>query len=358
MSSMAVQSKKNKSTIKKSTVKTRKSKSKKKHHSKKNILIILALFMMVTFVGFGFYLGKNSDDIASAIQRGEIEGDYTTKQLLEDLLKIQKEQSKKKPVVVIKEKIKPKPKPVSKIKVAKPKVQVVKKHVIQKISLAYRAKKPKLAIVIDDVSRSSQLAAIKATGIKLTPSIFPPSELSMTSHHLARGLRHYMIHLPMESGNKQFNTQYKTLLTSFNDKQIQSRVHELRQLFPSACYINNHTGSVYTNNYEAMRKLYSVLRKEGFVFVDSRTIGSSKVRKIAHDFGDAYVSRDIFIDNIHKISYIHGQLKKAVNIARKKGYAIAIGHPHKVTMQALISANEILKDVELVYIDRLYKKEK
>ena len=378
MSSMAVQPKKNKSkpksktitkkktTAKKSAVKSRKRKSKKKHNSKQNILIILALFMMVTFVGFGFYLGKSSDDIASAIQRGEIEGDYTTKQLLEDLSKIQEQQSKEKPVVVIKEKVKPKPKPtpktkpksVTKTKVAKPKVSVVKKMRIKKTSLAHRVKKPKLAIVIDDVSKPSQLAAIKATNVKMTPSIFPPSELSMTSHRLAKGLKHYMIHLPMESGNKQFNTQYKTLLTSFSNRQIQSRVHELRQLFPSARYINNHTGSVYTNSYEAMRKLYSALRKEGFVFVDSRTIGSSKVREIAHKFGDAYVSRDIFIDNIHKVSYIHNQLAKAVKIAKKKGYAIAIGHPHKVTMQALASANEILKDVELVYIDSIYKKEK
>jgi len=369
---MAVQPKKNKSkpkaktttkkkpTTRKSTTKSRKRKNKKKHNSKKNILIILALFIMITFVGFGFYLGKNSDDIALAIERGEIEGDYTTKQLLEDLLKIQEEQSKKKQVVAIKEKVKPKLKPklVSKIKVVKPKVQVVKKHMIKKTSLVYRSKKPKLAIVIDDVSKSSQLTAIKATGIKLTPSIFPPSELSMTSHRLAQGLKHYMIHLPMESGNKQFNTQYKTLLTSFSNRQIQSRVHELRQLFPSAHYINNHTGSVYTNSYEAMSKLYRALRKEGFVFVDSRTIGSSKVREIAHKFGDVYVSRDIFIDNIHKVSYIHGQLAKAVKIAKKKGYAIAIGHPHRVTMQALTSANEILKDVELVYIDSIYKKER
>jgi polysaccharide deacetylase 2 family uncharacterized protein YibQ len=42
-------------------------------------------------------------------------------------------------------------------------------------------------------------------------------------------------------------------------------------------------------------------------------------------------------------------------MAKKKGYAIAIGHPHKVTMQALASAKEIFKDVELVYIDELYR---
>ena len=366
---MAVQPKKNKSktttkkklTSKKSTVKPRKRKSKKKHNSKQNILIILALFMMVTFVGFGFYLGKNSDDIASAIQRGEIEGDYTTKQLLEDLSKIQEQQTKEKPVVVIKEKVKPKlkptpktkPKSVSKTKVAKPKVSVVKKVRIKKTSLAHRVKKPKLAIVIDDVSKPSQLVAIKATNVKMTPSIFPPSELSMTSHHLAKGLKHYMIHLPMESGNKQFNTQYKTLLTSFSKIQIEKRVRELRMLFPHARYVNNHTGSVYTNDYKAMYTLYAALKKEGFMFIDSRTVGSSKVQKIARKFGDAYVSRDIFIDNKHTVKYIHQQLKKAVKIAKKKGFAVAIGHPHKVTMQALSTAGSILSEVELVYIDTL-----
>jgi len=364
---MAVQPKKkkpttkSKSTTKKKpttikTTKSKKRKSKKKSYTKRNILIFLALFMMFTFVGFGFYLGQNSDDIASAIKRGDIEGDYTTKQLLEDLSKIKVEHKKEKKVVTVKEKVAPKPMP--KKKVESPKVKQVKKKTIHKTALAYKSHKPKLVIIIDDVSKQKQLNAIKATGLKLTPSIFPPSELSMTSHHLARGLKHYMIHLPMESGSKQFNTQYKTLLTRFDKSQVEARAHELRVLFPRARYINNHTGSVYTNDEHAMSILYKALRKEGFVFIDSRTVGSSKVRKIAHHFGDAYVARDIFIDNIHTIPYIHGQLRKAVKLAKKKGYAIAIGHPHHITMQALSSANEILKDVELVYIDRIYKKEK
>jgi hypothetical protein len=58
------------------------------------------------------------------------------------------------------------------------------------------------------------------------------------------------------------------------------------------------------------------------------------------------------------VNYIHKQLAQAVKIAKKKGYAVAIGHPHKITMQALASANDILKDVELVYLESIYKKEK
>ena len=131
----------------------------------------------------------------------------------------------------------------------------------------------------------------------------------------------------------------------------------MRRLFPSARYINNHTGSVFTDNYKAMHTLYGIMKKEGFIFIGSRTIGSTKVRKIAHEYGDDYVARDIFIDNTQTVPYIHNQLKKAERIAKKKGYAIAIGHPHKMTMQALASAGDIFKDVDLVYIDQIFQKQ-
>jgi uncharacterized protein len=221
--------------------------------------------------------------------------------------------------------------------------------------LADQVGKPKLVIIIDDVSTQSQLEQILSTGLKITPSIFPPSQRSMTSHHLAKGLKHYMIHLPMESGSTQFNTQTKTLITSFSKAQIEKRVKEIRTLFPSARYVNNHTGSVFTDDYDAMRTLYIALRKEGFVFVDSRTIASTKVPQISQSFGDAYMARDVFIDNEHTIPYIHRQLQKAVNKAKKKGYAIAIGHPHRMTLKALTSAQSILAEIELVYIDELYQ---
>jgi len=358
---------KKKSTPKKTKAKSRKRKSKKKGHMKRNIFIFLSLIFMIFLVLYGYYLGKKSD--SEGVQFSEIfegESSYTTKQLLDDLSKMKKEKKqqeiheKYKKHVQKKTKKKHKPKVVKVVKQVKSRVQASQsikktKQSAKKIVLVKHAKKPKLVIIIDDVSKRSQLNVIQDVGIKLTPSIFPPSELSMTSQLLAKGLKHYMIHLPMESGSKQFNTQYKTLLTSFTTRQVEKRVHELRQLFPTARYINNHTGSVYTDNYTVMHKLYSALRKEGFIFIDSRTVGSSKVRKIADEFGDAYVARDIFIDNIHEISYIHNQLRKAVKMAKKKGYAIAIGHPHKITMKALTSANEILKDVELVYIDSIYK---
>ena len=226
-----------------------------------------------------------------------------------------------------------------------------------KVALAYRGKRPRLVIIIDDVHTRSQLEAIRTLPFHVTPSIFPPYTLAKHSNRLAEGLNHYMIHLPMESGSAQFNAQTKTLMRSFTKSQMRERVKELRRLFPNAVYINNHTGSTFTSNYRAMKELYDLLKAEGFVFVDSFTVGSSKVKKIAHEEGDAYVRRDIFIDNRQDIGYIHNQLKKAVKVAEKNGYAIAIGHPHKSTIKALKEAKPILKDVDVVYIDEIYKRE-
>jgi len=221
--------------------------------------------------------------------------------------------------------------------------------------LAYRGERPKLVIIIDDVHTPKQLEAIQSLPVPVTPSIFPPYRLSPYTPRLATHAVHYMIHLPMESGSAKFNRQSKTLMRSFTQAQIAQRIRELRRLFPRAHYINNHTGSRFTADESAMMKFYRAMKDEGFAFIDSRTTAKSKVKQVAHRFGDDYVARDIFLDNVKSVSYIHGQLKKAVRLAKKNGYAIAIGHPHHMTMEALRRAKPLLKEVEVVYIDEIFR---
>ncbi len=240
----------------------------------------------------------------------------------------------------------------------KPSRSVAKEHEeVSHVKLAYRGDRAKLAIIIDDVHTRAQLDAIMALKMPVTPSIFPPYTLSPHTNKLATYAPHYMIHLPMESGNAKFNRQSKTLMTTASSVQMAARIHELRRLFPRARFINNHTGSVFTENYRAMDMLYRAMRKEGFIFIDSKTTAKSKVRQIARHYGDAYVARDVFIDNIQEVGYIHGQLAKAAALAKKHGYAIAIGHPHEATLRALRSAKGLLKEVEVVYIDSLFREE-
>ncbi|SFZ98796.1 FIG00638667: hypothetical protein [hydrothermal vent metagenome] len=330
-------------TIKKRASKKRKprKKTKKKSNSKKTILTIVILLAMVLLVAFGYFLGQDEilkRDSKTQVQKEKIK---TKPEKVQKIKKVKKENK-----VTQKEEIKPKSKTF---------VQTDNHHKFNSTSLHLKGKKPKLVIIIDDVHTKAQISAIKNLKMHLTPSIFPPYKNAPNSNLLAQGLKHYMIHLPMESSNKKFNAQYKTLKISFSNKKIENRVKELRLLFPNAKYVNNHTGSVFTSDYASMHYLYKLLKENGFVFIDSKTKNTTKGREIAYSFGDAYVSRDIFIDNQHSIPYIHNQLRKAVKIAKKRGYAIAIGHPHVTTLKALSTSSSILKDVELVYIDNIYK---
>lgn len=59
--------------------------------------------------------------------------------------------------------------------------------------------KPKLAIIIDDVSTRHQLNKIKQIGYITTPSFMPPTPNHPNSAKISRNLDFYMIHFPLEA---------------------------------------------------------------------------------------------------------------------------------------------------------------
>jgi len=336
-------SKKRTSTAKKRTT-SRKKRSSKKKAKKSNVFlkIFLILLAIALLVGLGYCLGtcwQKTENIS------KIRHTTTAKKHQEKAGKRPVKQKEKVHPVKAKPHAKPFSEPIT--------VQPFAKHV----KLAYRKERPRLVIIIDDVHTQKQLHDIQHIGYPVTPSIFPPYTLSPHTPRLARNVVHYMIHLPMESGSAKFNTQSKTLMSGFSREQMEARMKELRRLFPRAHFINNHTGSVFTANETAMNRLYEAMRKEDFIFIDSRTSSRSKVGEIAHAHGDAYVARDIFLDNVQSIPAIHRQLKKAISLAKKHGYAIAIGHPHKETIAALKSAVPLLKGIDVVYVDEIFRVE-
>ncbi len=213
--------------------------------------------------------------------------------------------------------------------------------------------KPKLAIILDDVSVRSHVEAIKSLKMPITMSFLPPSEYRPNSHILAAKEDFYMVHLPMEAKNFTKEEPF-TLRVKDSQKDIIKRVSKIKELFPKVKYINNHTGSKFTSNEVAVNKLIYALKKQGINFIDSRTIASTKVPEVMKNYGIKYVARDVFIDHEMDKSYIKGQIKKAIKVAKAHGTAIAIGHPHANTIMALNESRKLFKDVELVLVNRLY----
>lgn len=213
--------------------------------------------------------------------------------------------------------------------------------------------KPQLAIIIDDVSTLSQVKAIKALHEPLTMSFLPPSPARPDSAKLASQESFYMVHLPMEAQSFSKEEPY-TLRVKDSQQEILQRVSEIKKLFPKVQYINNHTGSKFTSNEIAMNRLYFAFQKLGIHFVDSRTTAQTQAPKVAKKFGLKYVARDVFLDHHMEKEYVKEQIKKAVKFAQTHGKAIAIGHPHQNTLEALAESKELLSSVELVTVKEIY----
>ncbi|WP_276882315.1 divergent polysaccharide deacetylase family protein [Campylobacter cuniculorum] len=225
--------------------------------------------------------------------------------------------------------------------------------VLKTKQLNFKKTPPKLAIIIDDMSNEKQVKNLKALNLKITPSFFPPDKTHKNTAKLALKFDFYMVHLPLAALHYK-KVEMDTLNPNDSEKRISKKIASLKENFKDLKYINNHTGSLFTSNEVAMRKLYKALSEKGFIFVDSKTIEHSKAEKIAKEFGKIYIKRDIFLDNEDNLAAIKKQIQKAVNLANKEGFAIAIGHPKKNTFKALEESKDLLKSVKLVYLSEVY----
>jgi hypothetical protein len=212
--------------------------------------------------------------------------------------------------------------------------------------------KPKLAIIIDDVSYARQVKLIQQIPYKVTPSFFPATPNHPQTPTLAKKFSFAMVHLPLEAINYA-KPEPHTLKVNDSFYVIKKRIETIKKEFPFIRYYNNHTGSKFTSDMQAMDKLFKVLKKEHLLFVDSRTTAKTKAPQIAQKYGVELYARDIFLDNDINPSAIRKQLLKAVSIAKKHGFAIAIGHPHSNTLDVLKHAAPLLKDVQVVYLKEL-----
>ena len=208
----------------------------------------------------------------------------------------------------------------------------------------------KLVIIIDDVATFEHAGMVKSLGLKITPSIFPATKTHPDTPSIARSFEFYMIHLPMQA--KHFDSpEIGTLTINESFESMLAKIKKIRKDFPRAVYTNNHTGSRFTSDFNAMDRAYMALIDQGFIFVDSKTIAQTAVAKAAKKHNQPYISRDIFLDDNPSAAAVRRELVTAVNLAKKRGYAIAIGHPKKNTIAVIKeSKNNILKDVEVVYL--------
>ncbi len=213
-------------------------------------------------------------------------------------------------------------------------------------------KKPMMAIIFDDVSFAHDVRNIKALHLPVTMSFLPPSKRHPDSAALAAKQAYYMVHLPLEAVS--FASEEPHTLHDGDDAAvIEERVRQIKELFPRVAFVNNHTGSKFTADRDAMEKLIYALDREGITFVDSRTTGKTVVPALMKSLHRPYIGRDVFLDHDPEVAAVKKQVRNAVRIAKKYGSVVVIGHPHKKTLQGLAESKKLLEQVQLVRIDTL-----
>lgn len=97
------------------------------------------------------------------------------------------------------------------------------------------------------------------------------------------------------------------------------------------------------------------LKERQLFFIDSLTHNQSVALVEARKLALASAKRDVFLDNVQEEMAIKKALFQAVALARKQGWAIAIGHPYEQTMNVLELELPLLaqQDVEFVHVSKV-----
>jgi polysaccharide deacetylase 2 family uncharacterized protein YibQ len=223
--------------------------------------------------------------------------------------------------------------------------------------LPERLARPRIGIIIDDLGYDSSLAhAFMALDIPLTLSVLP---FTPNSRAIAQRARYAgcetMLHLPMEPiGYPSVNPGDGVLLISMDKETILEVLNDDLKQTPFVAGANNHMGSRFTENAEKMAIVLEELKKQDLYFVDSRTNSGSVAFKKAQEMALRAAKRDIFLDNDLSENALKIQMERLLSLARHKGRAIGIGHPHQETLGLLKKYQSVLTDeTELVPISRL-----
>ena len=222
----------------------------------------------------------------------------------------------------------------------------------------YWGETAKVVLIIDDMGISRKRTAdISSLKYPLTVAFLSyGSNLETQMQNSRSSGQEIMLHTPMEASGKVEEAP-DVLTTKMSLGEIRRNFEVMLDKFPEIRGINNHMGSKLTEDIERMKVIMEVLKERNMYFLDSKTSAKSRAEEAASMVGIAYAHRHVFLDNNNDKNYILGQLKQVERLAKKNGYAIAIGHPKSQTYEALKEwlPNMEAKGLELIHLSKAIK---
>lgn len=216
---------------------------------------------------------------------------------------------------------------------------------------------PMLAIIVDDLGYGrSGTTEILDLPYPLTLSVLP--DLTMTEIDYQRAVQsghQVILHLPMEPMNDSISPGVRAVTVGMTTEEIREVVEGFLEQVPGVRAANNHMGSKATADRSVMEAVIGVLKEHDVYWIDSSTTPESTGPEVCRSLGMPVVVNNMFLDGELTREYIENGLLAAAQLARNKGYAVAIGHVSLVFAETLAAVLPTIagSGVALVTVDQL-----
>lgn len=195
---------------------------------------------------------------------------------------------------------------------------------------------PRIIIVFDDIglSRSAYEEVMRLPG-PVTLSFLPYADNAqpLIERALDRGDA-VLLHLPMEPTGKA-DPGPRSLKATMSSKTLMAELEWNLSRFEGYSGVNNHMGSRFTRDNIAMKTVLSVLAERDLFFLDSLTTEKSLAAEAGEAVGARVYMRDVFLDAEAGQDSVRRQLALMEKIAIETGFAVAIAHPRRNTLDVI-----------------------
>ena len=212
-------------------------------------------------------------------------------------------------------------------------------------ALSDSVRQPAIVVIIDDVGDNYARGrdAVSLPG-PLTFAVLPHSPFGAKLARQANaGGKDVILHAPMQNTHDRPLGPGALTVDLQREQFIEVLTADLDSI-PHAQGVNNHMGSLLTTLKPQMDWTMELVRQRGLFFVDSRTTPSSIAWEVAKQHRIPTLKRDVFLDHERTTEFVHRQFMQTIEIAKRHGSAVAIGHPYKVTVDYLRLALPLLDE--------------
>jgi polysaccharide deacetylase 2 family uncharacterized protein YibQ len=197
--------------------------------------------------------------------------------------------------------------------------------------------RPMIAVIMDDMGLDRQRGAraVQLPGPLTMSFLTYARSLKSQAADARRAGHEIMIHVPMEPDDTSAYPGPKAIKRDLPEKELRRRLDWVLGRLDNFVGINNHMGSRFTTHGPGMEFVLAELKRRGLLFIDSRTSPKTVGAAVARRLSLPFAPRDLFLDDDPSREAVARQLMALEQAASEKGYAIAIGHPYDLTLNAL-----------------------